>query len=131
MKKLFLSAAVLIASASSAQATETVPFTKAAYVFGVEDIAHDGKNIITFTIPKNARSIDEQADAVVLSGLYDMKDEKPTGNCPIVSSYDVSKKVKNYDPFTGKADITATFDNEKDAKKAYDAGCLVIDDTEK
>lgn len=124
MKKLLLGLGVAMIGVP-AYAVETKPFDHAEYAFAVQNITRDGK-IVRFTIPENAREIDKQADAVRLSGLY--TNAKPSKPCPVVSSYDVSKDVKDYNLFSGKADITATFDDEAVAKAATDSGCLLIDD---
>ena len=127
MKIFILGAAFVIGVCAPALASDSQPFTDAAYTFGIQDIQH-ADNTVSFTIPKNARKIDEAADAVVLSGLYDNAKPKPTKKCPVVSSYHVTKKIKSYDPFSGRARLIATFNDAQIAETAYKEGCLLVND---
>ena len=102
------------------------PLKKAAYSFPVEDIQLIN-NTISFTIPSDARQHDKKSDAVVLSGMY-ATDKKHAAACPIVDSHYVDKKVKSYKAFSGKAEVVATFDDPKMAKRAAKAGCLLVYD---
>lgn len=130
MKKAFimlsLTAAALISPQVHAQSVKEESFKKAAFSFGITEIEHNN-NKISFTVPKDARNLDKKADAVVVSGLYDTARAEPT-KCPFVDSTEVSKDIKNYDPFTGRARIIATFDDPAMAKAAYDTGCLLVND---
>lgn len=101
-------------------------FGKAAFSFGVTDLEQNG-NIVTFTIPKDARHLDEQADAVQVSGLYDLARGKPS-ECPLVESTAVSKTVEDYDMMSGRATVKANFDDPKMAAAALDKGCLLVND---
>lgn len=128
MKKAltFATLAVLTASPVMAQSVKEESFKLASFSFGITEIEHND-NKISFTVPKDARSLDKQADAVLVSGLYDTGRAAPT-KCPLVESTEVSKDIKNYDPFTGRARIIATFDDPAMAKAAYDTGCLLVND---
>ena len=101
-------------------------FGKAAFSFGIDDLHQDG-NIVTFTIPADARHLDEQADAGEVSGLYDLKRGKPS-ECPLVESTAVSKKIEHYDMMSGRAQIRAHFDDPNMASAAINKGCLLIHD---
>ena len=123
----FLGCVVIITPARAGDVPKK-PFSEASYTFEVEDIAHDG-NTVSFVIPENARQVDQEADAVLLSGLHLNTIEPATGEeCPVVSSYNVRKDVKDYNPFNGRAKIVATFDDPNMAKAAFDQKCLLVDD---
>jgi hypothetical protein len=83
--------------------------------------------MVTFVIPKNAREHQKKGDAVVMSAIYSL-DQQPAETCPVVDSHDVRKDLQQYDPFSGKARITATFDDPAMAKRAAESGCLLIQD---
>ena len=112
-------------SKSQASKSASAPIDKAAFSFEITDIKRDG-NIVSFTIPENARALEKKADAVVLSGLY--TGGKNKDDCPVVQSTDVSKSVENYSPISGKARVSADFDGEAMAKAAEKSGCLLIND---
>ena len=104
----------------------TQKFETAAFSFGVTELNRTGSDV-TFTIPKDARVLEEKADAVVVSGLYDSQKEKPV-ECPLVESTAVEKSVENYNPITGEAQVKAHFDDEAVAQAAIEQGCLLIND---
>jgi|GEM_PF-6319031 len=103
-------------------------FGKAAFTFGVKDLKLDN-NIVVFTIPADARHLDEQADAVEVSGLYDLSRGEPS-ECPLVESTAVSKSVEHYDMMSGKAEVKARFDDPKMAAAAVNKGCLLVHDVD-
>ena len=102
------------------------PVDSASFAFQITDISRKG-NIVSFTIPKDARALEEKADAVVLSGLY-TEGARNSKECPIVQSDDVDDSVEDYSPMSGKARVKATFADESMAKAAHEAGCLLIND---
>jgi len=104
----------------SAHSIEGADVTKA-----VTNISKSGKTI-SFTIPSDGRAFDDAAQGTT-SAIYDSAKGKPD-DCPKVSSTEVSKEVGDYDAISGKAEITATFDDQEMADKVYTAGCLIIDD---
>lgn len=128
MKKLlFLGAIITFSMPALANTVEMQSFNVASYTFGVKNIKQEG-NTVTFTIPEDARVVDTKTSGVV-SGLYNVTMGKPSGACPFLTSYEVSKNIKNYNPLNGKADITAKFDKPEHAQAAVDNNCLIIDDT--
>ncbi len=107
-------------------AEDEASLDQAQAIVEVVDLAMDG-NIISFTIPEDARAQDEEASAVTVSGIY-ATDKGNTEDCPVLSSTEVSKDVQDYEPMSGKAHIKATFDDEAAAQEVFDKGCLVIND---
>jgi hypothetical protein len=99
---------------------------KAAYSFPVQNL-HLSGNTVSFTIPENANTHNKKADAVRLSGLY-ATDQERAATCPVIDSHYVDKKVKKYNPVSGKAEVIATFEDPLDAAKAAHNGCLLIYD---
>ena len=112
-------------SGSKPRTDDSAPIDKAAFAFEITDIRRDG-NIVSFTIPENARALEKKADAVVLSGLYTGGRNKD--DCPVVQSDAVSKSVEKYSPMSGKARVSANFEDEDMAKAAEASGCLLIND---
>ncbi len=109
--------------------TATLPdasLSAAEYKFGIRNISQY-RNTVTFVIPQNARDHQKKGDAVVTSAIYSL-DEKPSEPCPVVDSHDVRKDLQQYDPFSGKARIIATFDDPAVAKRAAESRCLLIRD---
>ena len=102
------------------------PIEKAEFSFAIQDISRSG-NVVSFTIPENARQLEKKADAVVLSGLY-ANDQKKSEECPVVQSTAVDTSPEDYDLMSGRARVNATFDKEEDARAAEEAGCLLIND---
>ncbi len=98
----------------------------AEYKFGIRDISQY-KNTVTFVIPKNAREHQKKGDAVTMSAIYAL-DQKAADTCPVVDSHNVRKDLQQYEPFSGKARVKATFDDAAKAKQAAESGCLLIRD---
>lgn len=112
-------------STGASATSETAALEKASFKFAIMDIERNG-NLISFTIPEDARTLEKKADAVVLSGLY--VSGAHSQDCPVVQSDAVDKSVENYSPMSGKARVTANFDDENMAKAALEKGCLLIND---
>lgn len=115
----------LMLAAAPASAREA-PLSEAQYSFGIREISQY-RNTVSFLIPGDARAHQQKGDAVVLSAIYAL-DKPPSEPCPVVDSRAVSKDVKQYDPFTGKARVTATFKDAGIARRAAQNGCLLIYD---
>jgi hypothetical protein len=126
MTKTLLLMVALLAVSPALAALPDQPISKAEYKFGIRDIKQY-RNTVTFVIPGEARKHQQKGDAVELSGIY-ATDGKHTDTCPVVDSHDVRKDVQQYEPFSGKARIVATFDDGDMAKRAAEAGCLLIED---
>ena len=105
---------------ADAHSIEGASVTKA-----VTNISKNG-NAISFTIPSDAREFDDAAQGTT-SAIYDSARGKPS-DCPVVPSTKVSKDVGDYDALSGKAEVTANFDDAGTANDVYRAGCLIIDD---
>jgi hypothetical protein len=101
---------------------------KAQFSFGITEVQQDHSRIV-FTIPENARSLDNQASAVTVSGMY--IEQRPHGvNCPVVHSTNVAQTTDSYNPFTGRARVTANFDDPSIAREAYEKACVLIIDVD-
>ncbi|MGQ0527646.1 MAG: hypothetical protein ACT4OY_06435 [Alphaproteobacteria bacterium] len=117
---------------SAAPALAKIPastnISKADHLIPIQITGLNG-NVVSFVILKNARDEDERGNAVKISGLYDTSRGK-NAKCPYMLSSDVHKKVKNYNPFGGRAVVDATFTTQEQAKAAYDSKCVVIENVE-
>lgn len=108
------------------EAAASPSLAEAEFSFQVTDIKRNGK-VVSFTIPKDAHAVEDKADAVLVSGMY-VGDKGEHTECPLVESTAVDDKVEDYDPFSGKARVNATFTDEEMAKEATDKGCVLIRD---
>lgn len=111
--------------AGAGEIHEIASLDRASFKFAITDIEREG-NVVSFTIPEDARALEKKADAVVLSGLYVAGES--SADCPVVQSTAVDKSVDKYNPISGKARVTANFDDENLAKAALEKGCLLIND---
>jgi hypothetical protein len=113
--------------AGASETANTAPLNKAGFSFAITDIEREG-NVVSFTIPKDARALEAKADTFVLSGLYAADQKTAKEDCPVVQSNAVNETVQDYNAFNGKARVTADFDDEETAKAAEESGCLLIND---
>lgn len=128
---LVMAAISYFATANAAQKDTEVTqaaFSKGQIVFPIDNVKQDGKDI-NMTITKNARSLQKKSTAYEYSVMKKVSVDAPQ-KCPMVNSTAIDKNVKNYNPFTGAADLKVTFITKEMADKVAKADCLLIRDTE-
>lgn len=102
-------------------------FKIAKVIFPISQVSQNGKNV-SLTINENARDLQNQSQNVDYSAMQ--KTGTNASKCPLVNSTAIDKEIKSYNPITGKAKLNVVFKTEEQAKKAADADCLLIKDTE-
>ncbi|NCC61237.1 MAG: hypothetical protein EOM12_09900 [Verrucomicrobiae bacterium] len=105
---------------------ETRPLAEASVLIPARNVRRSGDAVIVFDIPKNAASLDRRARSVL--SAVTLADKRNNERCPLVPSTRVRKDVRSYNPFTGRATIQATFAEARDAERALQSGCVLIDD---
>jgi hypothetical protein len=102
------------------------PLETASVIIRAKDMVLEA-NTISFVIPENAATQERNADSVMVSAVS-LKDREAGDLCPFLSSIYVKKDIDSYNPFTGRARVTATFSDEWLAQTTAESGCLLIND---
>ena len=100
----------------------------AGITFPIDEVKQNGR-IVDMVITKNARSLKSQSTAYEFSVMKKISASDPK-KCPLINSTAIDKDVKNYNPFSGRANLEITFITEDMAKKVSKADCLLLRDTE-